>query len=313
MTENKLNTETGHSNEQLLEVLKFTPRTYKIQLWGYGGEHVMGTVDRKIYDYFRNHRLSVPDYAWGSDEYKSVPEDMRPFEPGAWFDCDDMGHINGVDMNAGHLQILDENENIVYERELSSIDGCDVQINTIEEVWVDEKPPGTVVFYGYTSDKGTFFEADIELQTPFDPEKLLIQVSDFDNNEIVIGVEYDGEELDNYGGDTSGKGSEYAFYIAGSNQGKGYERYRDMDDIRYGLTDWFPAKIRPVREGKYNVHTSTGHEYHAMWNGQFWHNDWNADEELKIKKWQGVAYDPDEQELREELDRISQDYQKLEN
>jgi hypothetical protein len=273
----------------------------------------MGTVDRKIYDYFRNHRLGVPDYAWGGDEFDSVPEDMRPFEPGSWYDCDDMGHVNGVDVSAGTMQILDENENVVYERELSDLDGCDVQLSTTEEVWIDEKPAGTVVFYGYTSDKGTFFEADIALKQPFDPEKLLIQISDFDGNEIVVGVEYDGEELDNYGGDTNGKGSDYAFYIAGTNSAKGYERYRDMDDIRYGLTEWFPVKIDPVREGKYNVHTQDGHEYQAMWNGRFWHNTWNEDEALKIKKWQGVAYDPDEQELREDLDRLYQEYEKLEN
>jgi hypothetical protein len=229
---------------------------------------------------------------------------MQPFAPGSWFDCDDMGHVNGVDMSAGHLQILDENENIVYERELSSLDGCDVQLSTIEEVWIDEKDPGTVVFYGYTSDKGTFFEANIELRQPFDPEKLLIQISDFDSNEIVVGAEYDGEELDNYGGDTNGKGSEYAFYIAGSNQGKGYERYRDMDDIVYGLTNWFPAKTVPVRQGKYEVKTKDGHEYHAMFNGRNWHNEWSPDEELKIVKWRGVAYDPNEHFLREVLEKI---------
>jgi hypothetical protein len=294
---------TTEEQEKLLQVLKFTPRTYKIQLWGYGGEHVMGTVDRKVYDYFKEHRLSVPDYAWGGYDGE-VPEDMQPFAPGSWFDCDDMGHVNGVDMSAGHLQILDENENIVYERELSSLDGCDVQLSTIEEVWIDEKDPGTVVFYGYTSDKGTFFEANIELRQPFDPEKLLIQISDFDSNEIVVGAEYDGEELDNYGGDTNGKGSEYAFYIAGSNQGKGYERYRDMDDIVYGLTNWFPAKTVPVRQGKYEVKTKDGHEYHAMFNGKNWHNEWSPDEELKIVKWRGVAYDPDEHFLREVLEKI---------
>jgi hypothetical protein len=294
---------TPEEHQHLMEVLKFTPRTYKIQLWGYGGEHVMGTVDRKVYDYFKQRRLSVPDYAWGGYDGE-VPEDMQPFAPGSWFDCDDMGHVNGVDMSAGHLQILDENENIVYERELSSLDGCDVQLSTIEEVWIDEKDPGTVVFYGYTSDKGTFFEANIELRQPFDPEKLLIQISDFDSNEIVVGAEYDGEELDNYGGDTNGKGSEYAFYVAGSNTGSGYERYRDMDDIRYGLTDWFPAKTVPVREGKYEVKTKDGHEYHAMFNGKNWHNEWSPDEELKIVKWRGVAYDPDEHFLREVLEKI---------
>lgn len=300
------NTQTGHTNEKLLEVLKFTPRTYKIELWGYGGEHVMGTVEREVYDYFRKHRISVPDYAWGGDEFDSVPEDMRPFDPGCYYDCDDIGHVSGVDLNSGTLQITDENGTVVYERELSSIDGCDVQISTYEEVWVDSQEPGTVVYYGYTSDKGSFFEADIELREPFDPEKLLINVSDFDNTEIVVGVEYDGEELDNYGGNTNGKGSDHAFYIAGSNRhdGKGYERYRDMDDIKYGLTPWYPADIVPVREGNYEVETNTGHTYRAVFNGVKWHNEWSPEDSLNVVRWRGVAYDPDEQFLRDELEQL---------
>ena len=302
---------TIEEQEKLIAHLKFTPRTYKIQLWGYGGEYVMGTVEREIYDYFRQHRLSVPDYAWGGDEFDSVPEDMRPFEPGSYYDCDDIGHVNGVDRNSGTMQVLDENGTVVYERDLSSLDGCDVQLSTFEEVWIDSQEPGTVVFFGYTSDKGTFFEADIELTEPFDPEKLLLNISDFDANEIVIGVEYDDVELDNYGGDTNGKGSDHAFYIAGSNKGSGYERYRDMDDIKYGLTDWFPAKINPVREGKYNVQTQSGHEYHAAWNGEYWYNDWNPEEPIKVKQWQGVAYNPDEHFLMEELDQIAADFQRL--
>ncbi len=304
---------TVKDQEHLLEVLKFTPRTYKIELWGYGGEYVMGTVDRKIYDYFRQHRLSVPDYAWGGDEFEQVPEDMRPFEPGSYYDCDNIGHVNGVDISAGTMQITDENGNVVYERELSDLDGCDVQLSTCDEVWIDSEPRGTVVYFGHTSDKGSFFEADIELREPFDPEKLLINISDFDGNEIVVGIEYDGEELDNYGGNTNGKGSDHAFYIAGSNTGKGYERYRDMDDIKYGVTDWFPAKTKPVREGKYEVKTKEGHEYHAVFNGKNWHNEWSPNEELKISKWRGVAYDPDEHFIREELDNIVLEYNTQEN
>ena len=50
---------TINEQEHLIQVLKFTPRTYKIQMWGYGGEYVMGSVDRKIYDYFRHRRLDV--------------------------------------------------------------------------------------------------------------------------------------------------------------------------------------------------------------------------------------------------------------
>jgi hypothetical protein len=77
-----------------------------------------------------------------------------------------------------------------------------------------------------------------------------------------------------------------------------------MNDIKYQLTNWFPAKINPVREGMYNVQTQTGHEYHAGWNGEYWYNDWKPTELIKIKQWQGVAYDPDEHFLREELDQI---------
>jgi hypothetical protein len=85
----------------------------------------MGTVDRKIYDYFKQRRLSVIYYAWDSDyaEENNIPEDMEPFPPGSWYECDDMGHVSGVDRNAGTLQICDENGNTVYETSLENLDG----------------------------------------------------------------------------------------------------------------------------------------------------------------------------------------------
>jgi hypothetical protein len=72
---------TKAEKEKLMEVLKFTPRTYKIQMWGYGGEKVMGTVDRKIYDYFKSRRIDLMDYCWDSDyaSDNNIPEEMQPF------------------------------------------------------------------------------------------------------------------------------------------------------------------------------------------------------------------------------------------
>ena len=69
---------TQEEQQQLIDTLKFTPRTYRISMWGYGGERVMGTVDPKIYDYFRHRRLDLSDYAWNSDyaEENNIPEDM---------------------------------------------------------------------------------------------------------------------------------------------------------------------------------------------------------------------------------------------
>ena len=309
---------TIKDQEHLMEVLKFTPRTYKIRLWGYGGEYVMGEVDRKAYDYFRARRLALDEFAWDSDyaDDNNIPEDMQPFYPGQWHDCDGMGHCWGVDRSAGTLQVEDENGNVVYEKSLDDISGMGVyeenpelsepEWSCGEEIWIDMKPAGTAVFVGVSSEKGTFFEGNIELKTPFNPGKIALCYDEIDGNEIITSVTYNEEVIDNWGGDTSGKSTDFGMYIAGSNKqdGKGYEKYRNMDDIEYTLTDWFPAKTKPAREGKYEIKTKDGYTYHAMWNGEYWKNDW-SDEKLKVKEWRGIAYDPDEQDLRDELDRIA--------
>ncbi len=301
---------TQEEKQELINVLKFTPRTYRVRLWGYGGEYVMGTVDRKIYDYFKQRRLDVSEFAWDGDyaETNNIPEDMQPFYPGNWHDCDNMGHCWGVDRSAGTIQVDDENGNTVYEKSLEDIVGYDEENPEPEwscgdEVWVDSQPAGSVVFIGTSSEKGTFFEADLELKMPFNPAKLCLHYDEIDGNEIITSVSYDEEELNNDGGDTNGKSTDFGFYIAGSLKDGKWERYRNMDDIEYGLTEWFSAKVNPGRTGKYNVKTKDGYSYQANWNGEFWHNDWN-DEKIKVKEWQGIAYDPDEHFLREELDNI---------
>jgi hypothetical protein len=295
--------------EKLLEHLKFTPRAYKITMWGYGGEKVMGTVDRKIYDYFRARRLSLSDYAWDSDyaDDNNIPEDMQPFPPGSWYECDGMAHAHGVNRNAGTLQIEDENGDTVYERSIDDMSGeeDEPEFSCHDEVWIGEKPDGTVVFIGCSNEKGTFFEGEIPLTQPFDITKLTLGYDEIDGEEIINYVEYNGEQIGNWGGSTDGKSSEFGFYIAGSLKDGRWEKYTDMDDIVYTMTDWFPKKIKPVREGVYNVKTSGKDSWtrQAQWTGEKWTSTWSS-EELKIKEWQGIAYDPDEQDLRDELDRI---------
>lgn len=295
---------TLDEQNKLIEVLKFTPRTYRISLWGYGGEYVMGTVDREVYDYFKKRRLSVSDYAWDSDNEYEVPDELQPFPPGSWYECDNMCHASGVDRNSGTLQVSDENGNDVYTISLENIDGYSdgsPEISCSEEVWIDEKDPGTVVFIGVSGEKGTFFEGDIELNEPFDSSKLTVYYDEIDGNEIVTQVEYDGVEIDNEGANTNGKSSDFGFYIAGSNKndGTGWERYKDMDDIKYSLTDWFPGKTLPVREGVYNIKTKDGYSHQGKWTGTRWITSWAEDkpdtESIKVKEWQGIDHNPEEE------------------
>lgn len=64
-----------------------------------------------------------------------------------------------------------------------------------------------------SSEKGTFYEAVFETPLPFDQNKLKLAVEEAPNGEdLVYSVYYDGEELDNNGGDTNGKGYWVYFY-----------------------------------------------------------------------------------------------------
>jgi hypothetical protein len=293
--------------EKLIEVLKFTPRTYKIQMWGYGGEKVMGTVDRKIYDYFKQRRLDLSDYCWDSDyaDDNNIPEDMQPFPAGSWYEGDDMAHASGVARNAGTLVIEDENGETVYERSLDDISGGaddEPEWSCGDEVWIDEKPAGTVVFIGNSNEKGTFFEAELPLTQPFDITKLTLGYDEIDGEELINRVEYDGEEIDNWGGNTSGKSSDFGMYIAGSQKATGsWEKYTNMDDIKYEMTEWFPKKINPAYTGVYMVKTAgkNSYTYQCKWTGTKWissyvePDDYETAEAIKIKEWQGLAANPD--------------------
>ena len=296
---------TLEEKEALMQTLKWTPRTYKISMWGYGGEKTMGTVDRKIYDYFKHRRLDLSDYAWDSDyaDENNIPEEMQPFPPGSWYECDNMAHAHGVSRNAGTLQIEDENGEVIYERSLEDCDGGSddsPEWSCNDEVWIDEKPAGTIVFIGNSNEKGTFFEAELPLTMPFDITKLTLNYDEIDGEELVNGVEYDGEDIDNWGGNTDGKSSDFGFYVAHSQKETGkWEKYTTMDDIEYPMTDWFPKKITPVREGNYMVKTAgkSSYTHQAKWTGSRWISAWSDDtpetDEIKIKEWQGLAVNPD--------------------
>lgn len=303
--------EAQHLEEQqkLIEVLKFTPRTYKIQMWGYGGEKVMGTVDKKIWDYCNDNQVDLQDIAWGDEdrvEEMGLDLDMLPFPPGSWYECDDMGHINGVSRNAGTIQIEDENGDTVLERSLDSIDGTDISLCCNDEVWAGSKPKGTVVFIGSSNEKGTFFEGEIELRAPFDIEKLELNYDEFDGEDIITSVTYDGEEIDNWGGSTDGKSSDMNMVLITDDQGN-WERYepeeKDWGHPPMGTSpsDWEKspkfkfAKVKPTVEGWYSaVWRSYGTTYGTLyWNGTEF-GEWEYGQfkpQSGVDTWQGYNWD----------------------
>jgi hypothetical protein len=231
---------TKEQKQQLIDTLKFTPRTYRISMWGYGGEKVMGTVEPKVWDYCLKHRVDLVDMAWGDYdeivEEQGLDPDLLPFTPGSWYECDNMAHVNGVSRNAGTIQIEDENGSTIFQKSLDDIvgGGCDGEPDWCcqDEVWIGQRKKGEVVFVGSSNEKGTFFEGEIALRAPFNMEKLELYYDEVDGEEIVNGVYYDGEEIENYGGSTDGKSSDMNMVRVIDDAGN-WERYElpDEDDV----------------------------------------------------------------------------------
>jgi hypothetical protein len=307
----RLKMATKKEKEELMATLKFTPRTYRISMWGYGGEKVMGTVDPKVWDYCMEHQVDLSDVAWNSEacEDMGLDEDLLPFPPGSWYETDNMAHVNGVSRNAGTLQIEDENGDTVFQKSLDDCDGGDdsPQLHCDDEIWIGREPKGTVVFLGNSNEKGTFFEADLELTAPFDIEKLELHYEEVDGEEIVNGIVYDGEDIDNWGGSTDGKSSDFTMVRVIDDEGN-WERYepeeKDWGHPEYGTSpsSWESSpkfkfkKDKPVYPGYYSVNYGYGSTYGSLyWDGDNF-GDWafgkfNPEDQKGVVSWQGYNWD----------------------
>lgn len=302
---------TIEEQQKLIDTLKFTPRKYTVSMWGYGGERVMGTTTQEVWDYCMEHQVDLSDIAWNSDAAEEMDLDAEklPFYPGSWYECDGMGHTNGVSRDAGTIQVCDENGNTVYERSLDECDGCDdsPELSCIDEVWIGSRKKGEIVFVGSSNEKGTFFEGEIELTAPFEIEKLCLCYEEFDGEDIVGGLTYDGEDIDNYGGSTDGKSSDFNMVRLTDDEGN-FERYepeeKDWGHPEYGTSpsSWesspkFKFKDhKPVYPGYYSANYGHGSTYGSLyWNGESF-GEWEygkflAKSDEGIVSWSGYNWD----------------------
>ena len=302
--------------QKIIDTLKFTPRTYKISMWGYGGEKVMGTVPKESWDYCIDNQVDLGELAWADpdtvEEEMGLDLDQLPFYPGNWYECDNMAHVNGVARNAGTLQITDENDETVFERSLDGITGFEdsdgnpePEWSCGEEVWINMRKPGEIVFVVNSNEKGTFFEGEIPLTTPFDISKLTLHYDEIDGEEIVNAVTYDGEDIENWGGSTDGKSSDFTMcLVEEDNEWTRYEPgEKDWGHPEYGTSpqDWERSptfkfkKDKPVHPGWYsavwrNFGTTSGSLY---WDGKEF-GDWEHGQfkpESNVETWYGFNWD----------------------
>ena len=238
---------TTEEKTELVETLK-GPRFYRITLNGYGGESAYMSVSKEAHDFWKSvcddhgdYDLSA--YMTSDDDDEPEFENVENVPPEAQFlhDTDEdnykrpwyeshteFEHTYGVEWNSAYI-IVDEVASQEYNADhvADVIDGENLSemLNILEEEsgWeleltsmdcADEVPEGTeYIAQMYSSEKGTFFEGILETTGDFDPKKLKVYCMEFLNGEdTVVNIEYDGNEIENDGGDTNGKGFSAAIW-----------------------------------------------------------------------------------------------------
>lgn len=213
--------QTKTLEDKVEEALKFTPVTYTIDLYGWGGELVIGTVKPEIYEYFNENELDIEEYChdWDYADENEIPAEMQPFEPGAWHECDNICHESGIALgSASYIRVLDQDDKEVFTCELDDeyLEQSGIQTEETEEVYANEQPKGTVVFIGQNVEKGQFDGYSLPLTAPFDPSLLVIHYGDYEGWPLVSSVTYNGQDLENLGNiSTDGKSCEYQWFRVG--------------------------------------------------------------------------------------------------
>jgi hypothetical protein len=322
---------TKKEKDELLATLKFTPRTYNIYIGGYGGEAYAGTVSKEIYDYFKENRIDIDEYASGwDDSFSDIPAELQPYSPGSPYDCDNLFHASGAELsNLNEIQINDEhgNEHWCCAAGLNELEDAGVTVNESGGCDFDDLPEDSIVHWGGNGEKGTFFDGEIELTQPFDPKKLTVNYENCDGWWIISSVEYDGEEVDGSGGySTTGKWTENKWVLCNGDEvyeGVSREDYNEDEDDElptiqeleedlqnwdpiaeldkiveeHLVTEWYPVDVKPVRKGEYEVRTTVAPAwpfpatFRAEWTGRTW-KDSEGEKVTGIIDWRGLKHDP---------------------
>ena len=297
---------TIKEQEELIQTLRFTPRTYRVELGAYGGEVYIGSVDRKIYDYFKKNNIDIEQYANSWDDDLEIPEEFQPFPAGSAYECDDLMHANGATMDDSNtVEVYDENGNMVWSCPMDpdTLRNAGVEVDETYEYNIpDQLPEGQVVFYGASGEKGLLFGGDILLKAPFDPSKLKIEYSDADGWYLSNGVLYDGEEIDNNDYSTNGKWAENKWVLSEGEEAFDPSESYDIPEHGPGPDDWEKSnkfkfkKYKPVYTGWYECNWGYGTTYGSLfWNGnnfvEFSYGKEQIVDNKSIVSWQGYNWD----------------------
>jgi hypothetical protein len=187
--------------------------TYKIEIYSRGFEVGIGEITREQYEYWSDREEDLGEALNQNIYYddENVPEDAR-FEY-YYNEYSSEAEAYGPDADNSTLVIkLGEEE--LFNDELQSFfneeQGTVENLSEVESTYIDDLKPGYYVYWEQGG-KGLYFEGEI-VTDKFDPKLLHFKTTIVEGNEVVTAVEYDGKDIENFGGDWWGKYADYSLH-----------------------------------------------------------------------------------------------------
>jgi len=222
-------TYTSEENQELVETIK-GPRYYRVSIWGYGGEAEYMSLTKEQFDFWNeqieengdgdavHYCVNSEDEEFEFDVIDELDESMMFLNsedgPHPWYESPtSFAHQYGVDYSNASITIEEvDGDDYNASHKNYIVDGVDLSQYCDESeidvnMDVDEGEESDYVLQFWSAEKGTFFDGVIETIGEFDPSKLRLHTTEYLNgDDTVHSLEYDGEDIDNVGGDTNGKG-----------------------------------------------------------------------------------------------------------
>ena len=201
----------------------FPAGTYRIYLGGRGSEVGIGKITRAQFEFWQEHEDELSE-ALSDDDYDydaiDAPEDARFGQP--YYEYSDVACECGPNIDSTWVEIINAQDQVVYEgafEELVSVidntlmnrESYESAVDQVTEEYIQFLSPGHYVFW-VQGGKGTYIDTVVECAEEFDLTKLRFHTADIDGLEVISGVVYDGQDLDNDGGDWWGKYSDYSVH-----------------------------------------------------------------------------------------------------
>ena len=230
---------TTQEKTELVETLK-GPRFYRISITGYGGEAAYINISKEAHDFwhahteehgdgdFVNYMINDDPEDYDFEELEIVPKEAdfltsygEDDYKSNWFEAPtEFLHQMGVEYGSSYLTVEEVDSMKYMSKHVADVIDSERLMELVDKIQEDsdyeveladhgEELPdeGEYVCQLYSSEKGQFFDGIIETVGDFDPKKLKFMINEYPNGEDVIdGVEYDGVDVENQGGDSNGKG-----------------------------------------------------------------------------------------------------------